>query len=194
MVIGVATFPLATEIRQVVMIAVGMLMMAAFSALSRHVHGVADTGLLQISFNEGLAREAMHGPTSLYAQSRLRSSGLQISERPWDPNAHARLRQDPIMALARLRLDLEERLRRIVYENHLDVDPRNSTIDKLTSILVKQGLLSFSVLIALEQVLSACNAAIHGAAVNSELAASILDIGYEILEILPAQNATMDTD
>lgn len=93
---------------------------------------------------------------------------------------------DPVVALAKLRIEIEARLRRI--ENRIDPaaakrnrpTPLASIIRKLASQEVFEADLGESI----RDVVSICNRAIHGEDIRNVDARQIIDTGTELLEVL----------
>lgn len=93
------------------------------------------------------------------------------------------LDRDHVLALAKLRIELEQALTRL----HLLTTPttrqrRHAGINRLVGDLVRSGILPAQQSEPLREVISLCNRAVHGEHVRPADAKSILDIGINILE------------
>ena len=93
------------------------------------------------------------------------------------------LDRDHVLALAKLRIELEQALTRL----HLLTTPttrqrRHAGLNRLVGDLVRSGILPAQQSESLREVISLCNRAVHGEHVRPADAKSILDIGIRILE------------
>ena len=93
------------------------------------------------------------------------------------------LDRDHVLALAKLRIELEQALTRL----HLLTTPttrqrRHAGLNRLVGDLVRSGILPAQQSEPLREVISLCNRAVHGEHVRPADAKSILDIGIRILE------------
>ncbi|TLD68282.1 hypothetical protein FEM03_23470 [Phragmitibacter flavus] len=94
------------------------------------------------------------------------------------------VRSDHILALAKLRIELESKVRRL----HQPDDPANPAFVQLNeplSMIVRrlrnEDLISDQVFSATLKVINLCNRAIHGEAIKKDDAASVVDSGIELL-------------
>ncbi len=93
------------------------------------------------------------------------------------------LDRDHVLALAKLRIELEQALTRL----HLLTTPanrqrRHAGLNRLVGDLVRSGILPAQQSWPLQEVISLCNRAVHGEYVRPADAMSIIDIGIHILE------------
>ena len=93
------------------------------------------------------------------------------------------LDKDHILALAKLRIELERALTRL----YLSATPtarqrRQVGLNRLVSELVRSGILPTQLSGPLREVISLCNRAVHGEYVRPVDARSIIDIGIRVLE------------
>ncbi len=93
------------------------------------------------------------------------------------------LDRDYVLALAKLRIELEQALTRL---HHLTTPTtrqrRQAGLNRLVGDLVRSGILPAQQSGPLREVISLCNRAVHGEYVRPADARSILDIGIRILE------------
>ena len=93
------------------------------------------------------------------------------------------LDRDHVLALAKLRIELEQALTRL----HLLTTPANrqrrpAGLNRLVGDLVRSSILPAQQSGPLQEVISLCNRAVHGEYVRPADAMSIIDIGIHILE------------
>jgi hypothetical protein len=127
--------------------------------------------------------EAEIGPRTV---SRLRATTDELpasspADDPGPLGVPELIRRDPALGLAKLRLDLEAELRKIVGEIP---SGRPSTVGVLAREARRRGLLPEPVLSALNEVVDVANRAIHGAYVSQDTAATIADSGLRLLATL----------
>ena len=93
---------------------------------------------------------------------------------------------DPVVALAKLRIELENRLRRIHQraDSHAAVRKRSATLSYLIHELVTREVFSQDFGESLLDVISICNRAIHGEDIRDVDARQIINIGSDLLEFL----------
>lgn len=93
------------------------------------------------------------------------------------------LEEDYKLALAKLRMDLEDILRKIVSFKDVDVRP-NLTLHHMLQVLQRSGELDRDIISSIKRVLNVCNEAIHGIRVKKRDAAEVLDLGLIVLNYL----------
>lgn len=169
------------ELTQVAMLFAGMLAVAAMSAISRFIDGSSGSALVHISFNEPRVRSVLEDALT---RTNLNKRILEESSPPWEPTADLLLTQDPSLALAKLRIDLERELRRLAYRHELPVDAHRMGVPQLTEVLLRREILSPPLVAAIRDVLPACNQAVHGAEVSADVAQSVSNVGQDILSAL----------
>jgi hypothetical protein len=176
-----ARFPLVHGIAQIIMILAGMLMVASMSAISRFVESASSTSLVSVSFDATHVRRSLEG-----LAAGETSKGLERREpegRSWEPTLDMLMNQDPALALAKLRIDLERELRRIAYEHLNLTGHRVGTMVRLIGLLEKADVIDAVVVNTLREILPACNLAIHGGSITPDVAMSVLDVGEDLLAI-----------
>jgi hypothetical protein len=90
--------------------------------------------------------------------------------------------QDPNLALAGLRIEIEKKLNKLAELNN--IDPRYKGAGRLLRILEKKEVLSFSQQGVLNELLNILNNAVHGANVDNNAINWAMDIGLRILKSL----------
>jgi len=89
---------------------------------------------------------------------------------------------DPVIALAKIRIELEKVLGQIARFNSVKVS--GFALGTLVNKLTNQEIVSHDVGKALREVIALCNRAIHGETISEEGARTIVDVGVELLEEL----------
>lgn len=176
-VAAVALGRLPEAIIQVLLVFSGMFAMGAFHAFATYVEG--RTFLRpDIEFNEAAVRVMLDDVKF----ERV----VEPSPTPtWDPTTDDLLIQDASLAMAKLRIDLERELRRLAYKRSVPVTSPTS-VSRLVKALEVEKIIPGSVASAIRDVLPACNQAVHGAEVTTEVAQSVLGVGNDVLATLKA--------
>jgi hypothetical protein len=94
--------------------------------------------------------------------------------------------RDPNLALAKLRLEIEQELRRLYYEGGGPVSgvTRVVPIRRMIQELERRQILPPGLASPLDDVVSIANRAVHGASVDREAAREIADVGERVLAAL----------
>jgi hypothetical protein len=178
----VSRFPLTPELAEAAMVVVGMSMMAALAAVSSYLQGTRRVPVIQISFDETNIRKTLK---KLIATDYGELNDKVIAkEGRWEPTSDDLLTQDPTLALAKLRIDIERELRRIAFDRGLKTDNYAMTVRFLLNMLADRGILKADIVAAIDDLLPACNQAIHGGAVTSKVARAVLNVGADLLTVL----------
>lgn len=117
----------------------------------------------------------------------------QTKQVPWDINPFDVAGVDNAFALAKVRLDIERELKRIQEESlpeNVRFPNHIASARHMVTELTRRGVLPDIVEEPLQQVLDACNKAIHGGEVSTETTLSIIRVGLYILDILHSLPAT----
>lgn len=92
---------------------------------------------------------------------------------------------DPVVALAKLRIELEKILNKIFrLTQTLETRNKNLPLGKIIQILNNQELLPQNISGPIREVIAICNRAIHGEDIREKDAKAIVDIGTSILDNL----------
>jgi hypothetical protein len=168
-------------IGQVLMIIAGMTAVAALTAFQRFIESDGiQTPLVQMSFNEVFVSESISEGAAKPEMEE--STGPKVL--PWDLSLGQLVGADNSLALARLRIEIERELRRIAYNNKIDVGVRPLSVIGLAQELVSKEVLPAPWLGALKEIIPVCNQAIHGSEVPDGVAASVVRVGGQLLERL----------
>jgi hypothetical protein len=173
---------LAIELLYVAMLLLGMLAMAALSIVQKLIEPSTGTTMVQINFNEARTRESLREVVD--AEVVEVRDRMRFTEAPWEPSPEALLSADPALALAKLRIDLERELRRLVYEHKLDIDPQRASIGRLIEVLLREDIVPPQAVAALQDILPPMNEAVHGGQVEQSVANSVVAIGADVLALL----------
>lgn len=89
---------------------------------------------------------------------------------------------DPVIALAKIRIELEKVLSQLARFNSVKVS--GYALGALVNKLTNQEIISHDLGKSLREVIALCNRAIHGESISEEGARAIVDVGVELLEEL----------
>lgn len=98
---------------------------------------------------------------------------------------------DPVIALAKLRIELEKTLTRLARITLVDAQP--SSLGTLVRKLTNHEIITSQVGKSLSNVISLCNRAIHGEHIADEDALTVVELGSELLEDLDWKIAEQTT-
>jgi hypothetical protein len=124
-------------------------------------------------FNPTYIHEVIH----LYPSVPIKGTS---SERVWDLTSASLVGQDNALALAKLRIDIEQTLRELMLVRGLEVVTARSSAIKMAELLAGD-VLPTELVDPIRQVLAVCNQAIHGYDVSDDLADSVVSVGDELL-------------
>jgi len=95
------------------------------------------------------------------------------------------VKEDPVIALAKLRIELEKILTKIYRLTQSDDSQKEYIqLGKILTTFKHQELISKNTLNSLREVISICNRAIHGEEISEDNAAEIIEIGTSLLSDL----------
>ncbi len=172
-------------VQELLIIIAGMTTLAAVTAFQRFVENQNHNSMIQLSFNEFFVSRSISEGLPEPKKMDVELENIQESPiYPWDLTPGQLVAIDNSLALAKLRMDIEKELRRIAYENKIDIRTRPLGVIGLANELITAQILPTSSLEALKEIISACNQAIHGADVSDETAASVVRVGSQLLERL----------
>jgi hypothetical protein len=108
------------------------------------------------------------------------------------------VRRDPTLGLAKLRIDLEEVVRRrylrLIEPDNAEWARRVASASQMVRALDERGLIDRALVPSLREVLALCNRAIHGVQVGRSDAEEVAEVGIRLLEILKAEEELADGD
>ncbi len=172
-------------IEQALVIIAGMTAVSALSAFERFMETKPTSSVADLSFNEAFASksiaEGFVEPTVITVEAEAISKPEHF---PWELNPGQLVGADNSLALAKLRIEIERELRRIAYDNQVDISTRPLGVVSLAQELVSKEVLPTTWLGALREITSVCNQAIHGVEVPDDVAASVVRVGGQLLDRL----------
>jgi hypothetical protein len=130
-----------------------------------------------LTLSEGFNPTYIHEVIHLYPTVPIKRTP---SERLWDLTSASLVGQDNALALAKLRIDIEQALRELMLVRGLEVVTARSSAVKMAELLAGD-VLPTELVEPIRQVLTVCNQAIHGYDVSDDLADSIVSVGDELL-------------
>ncbi len=173
---------LSREMAEAAMMLVGLSAVATLAALSSYLQGTRRLPLIQIAFDETNTRRTLN-KLIMPDYREIQHTGIDKEGR-WGPTSDDLLTQDPVLALAKLRIDIERELRRIAFDRGLKTDHYAMTVRFLLTMLAERGVIKADIVATIEDLLPVCNQAIHGGEVTSEVARSVLNVGADLLTVL----------
>lgn len=170
-------------IEQALVIIAGMTAVSALSAFEQFMTSRTASLATDLSFNEAVVSrsiEAFEENSTITVEAEI----SRPTPLPWDLSLGQLVGADNSLALAKLRIDIERELRRIAYDNQIDVGTRPLGVLSLARELIAKEVLPAAWLETLREITSVCNQAIHGAEVPNDMAASVVRVGGQLLERL----------
>ena len=172
---------IVSEIDQVLVLISGMTTIAALTAFQQSVENSTSPSLVHVSFNEVLVSQSLS--EGLKSTDKPPVDGETVVE-PWDLSLGQLVGSDNSLALAKLRMELEQELRRIAYNNQTDISARPLGVTGIARELVSREILPPTWLGPLKEITHVCNHAVHGTEVPDDIAASVVRVGGQLLEQL----------
>lgn len=177
----VAQDRMTSEVNQVLVLISGMTTIAALTAFQQSVENSASPSLADVSFNEVLVSRSLSEGFTAHDTSPVED---EKAEEPWDLSLGQLVGSDNSLALAKLRMELEQEIRRIAYNNQTDIGSRPLGVTGIAQELVSREILPSTWLGPLKEITYVCNQAVHGTEVPDDIAASVVRVGGQLLEQL----------
>ena len=143
-------------------------------------------GDLEAEINRHEIEETKEEISAANIQTTL--SEEEISEQPELTNIVCSIKNmfetDPILALAKLRIELEKIVNNLIESNVKQTNNLRGcrkSISMLLNELVKLEIITANVCVPCRQVITLCNRAIHGEKIDHDAAADIVEMGVSIL-------------
>jgi hypothetical protein len=144
------------------------------------LHTVELPGGVKLQFKEQLA-----AATEKAAEAGLLPENAQPAiERP---TYEIIFDQDPVLALAGLRIEIEKRLRRLLLTKSTTSVGKTMSLSKVVSLLRENGLLNFEESSAIADLLPLLNSAMHSREFSHDAAAWAIGIGPKLIAALDAK-------
>jgi len=163
-----------THMTHLLIVVSGMVIFSALSAFQKFLESREDTPVIHISFNETILGHVL-------AEERVKPA-TKVS--PWEISSAQLVGVDNVLAVAKLRMELESELRRIAFEYGIKFELRLFHLNQLIDQLVERGVLSTPVQAALRDIIPICNRAVHGESLTNEDAVRVVRVGNQLLDVL----------
>lgn len=182
----VAYFGFSGPVSQVAVMLAGATAMASLVSLSTYLTQVRPyRKMATMKFNEPFVKVTISHLLSVPENEVNRTKReLQKENMPWDLTPSYLLNVDTPLALARLRMDIEAELRKLAFRAGLEVHDHPSNWLSISRTLADQGVIPSQLLDILRDIMTVCNAAIHGQDVSKKDAAAVVRTGEELLSRL----------
>lgn len=128
------------------------------------------------------------------AKDKADKAGLLVTESKGEKPEYAYLQiaeQDPNLALAGLRIEIEKRLMRIAQVN--DVSMQRAGVGQLLRILSERDILTNQERSALADIIGVLNNAVHGASVDQQTVDLAMEMGARLIEALDEKIASRES-
>ena len=167
------------NIEQVLVVIAGMTLMATFSAFQRFLDMGSEARVHFVAFNVDIVNQSL--PTSENDASsrfgRMVPNELEIT-----PTQLVGV--DNALSLAKLRIDVEQELRRIARDQKVVLPERPLSPLVLSEHLFTRKILTANQHLALKEIVRVCNQGVHGAEIDNETAFSVVSAGEQLLQQL----------
>lgn len=175
--LGVITLErLVPGVMQILAIIAGATFFSGLSLLLSQASQPRSAPLIHINFNgQKLQQELGEVINAEYTEVL---DDIHLAER----DAYAE--DDLIMALAKVRIDLERQIRKLAYMNGMMREGQRFELRRALETLDRSGKVPGVAMAAIRDILPICNRAIHGEKIDSADARNVIDIAREVMVIL----------
>jgi hypothetical protein len=180
-----------SAIDKVLIVVAGMTTIASLAAFEQFRESETQAPSGEIYFNEPFVSSMIFEKLSL--EKDKSQEVPKPKSLPWDLSLGQLVSEDNSLGLARLRIEIEQEIRRIAYSNKIDINNRPLGVLALTQELVSRKILPSIWLEALRDIVSVCDRAIHGAIISDDTANSVVRVGIQLLEQLRLLSAKDDS-
>lgn len=178
----VALRAVAYELLQIIMIVAGSTFFSGFALLLSFARQPRSASVTQISFQG----DHLHARLEEVIEADFREVS-RFESHPWVPTPERLFNEDPILALAKIRIDLEEEVRRIgIMVGAIRPDQRFDLLRTL-SVVERRSIIPATVVEAIRTILPLCNRALHGEAIDLVTVKGVIDIAREIMTVLQSK-------
>jgi hypothetical protein len=157
----------------------GAVTFTALYAITRYFEQEPTPSFIEIEFDDGRLRQELR---EMY---RVTVADAKTTD-AWEPTSDRLLLQDPNLALAKVRIDLEREIRRIGVERGVIRPDQRVDLRRILDMYETTDVLPSSVTAAIKDLLPICNAAVHGKEVSIETASRVVDMAAEVMTVLRA--------
>lgn len=183
----------AYELMQIGMVVAGATFFSALVLVLNYVSQPRSAPLIQVNFNSKYLRDELEQVIDADF-----SEVAPVETPSWEPTPDSLVLDDPILALAKVRIDLERELRRLAAETGIIQVVHGMSLGRTLGVLEKESLVPFAVAAAIRDIMPVCNRAIHGEEVDLKTARSVVSLARQIMMFLQGkrqrQAATMDAE
>ncbi len=116
------------------------------------------------------------------SENRHRRISEQNKESSWQVSSNDLVGFDNPLALAKLRIDFENELRRLASRFEIDFIERTATSGTLTKKLIEVGVLPPESMGPIREVMEICNKGVHGFEISTEETAKVIELGNELID------------
>lgn len=171
------------KMSSVLIIISGMTTMGSFTSFQRFIEGRnSNAAEIPAKFNEEFLSTSITHAFKPINEDRELPERRQL--KPWDLASDQLIGKDNVLALAKLRIDLESELRHIAFNTGVSVPEHSVSAMKIARKLIEEKYLPAEMLEPFKDVLAVCNRGIHGEEIPDDLALSVVRIGNQLLEQL----------
>ena len=172
-----------TSALEVIPLIAGIVTMAALSFLERFASRLIGPRSFPVQFDEAILSQSV----GLALEKRgTRATGRQPETDPqsraWEIRPGDILGVDKALALALLRIEIERELRRIAFSLEIDFSHRPVGAARLLREIADRHVLPPHLVSPLREVLTVCNAGLHGEYVPGDTALAVVRVGGDLVE------------
>lgn len=180
----VAAGPLPRGIAQIATVIAGTLFAVAISAVFRLITAARPTPAVRLAFEVDAVREALRVARATQPPGEMPPAP---PPQPWEPTADQLLLDDPTLALAKMRLDVERELRRLAVGHNVARADQRLDVARLAALLEDAKVIPPEVGGAIRDVLPIFEAALRGRAIGTREARQVVDVASDIIAVLSAR-------
>lgn len=170
---------IAREMMEILAIIAGASFFSGLSLLLSQARQPRSAPLIQINFNgRRLQKELGEIIDAEYTE-------VLDANRPVERDAYAD--DDLVMALAKVRIDIERQVRRLAQATGMIREDQRFELRRVLEALERSGKVPDVAITAIRDILPICNRAIHGDVIDPGDARNVIDIAREVMVILEGE-------
>lgn len=170
---------IAVDVMQIIMIMAGAAFFSGLVVFFNLLTIPRSAPLIQFNFND---QELRHEVREVIDADFVEVEPFHKA--PWVTTAETIVRDDPVLALAKTRIDLEQDLRRLAISEKLLRPDQRLGVSGLVEILAREDFISKTVHRAILDILPICNRAVHGEDIDLRTAQRVIDTAKEVSIVL----------